>query len=182
MLTTPSQTVGPFFAYGLTARQYGYNYSSVHSHTLVDDSISGERINIIGQVFDGQGLVINDAMIELIQDFEVNGQKITKMSRQGTGPDPENKFRFTTVKPVQGGEEAPHIRVILMMRGSLQHLHTHLYFSDENEANNQDLLLNSINQERRNTLIANKFIKNNQVYYTFDIHMQGPLETVFLGL
>lgn len=182
MLTTPSQTVGPFFAYGLTARQYGYDYSSVHSHALVDASISGERINIVGQIFDGQGLIINDAMIELIQDFDLDGKITTKMARQGTGPDPENKFHFTTIKPAKNGDGAPNIRVILMMRGSLQHLHTRLYFSDENEANNQDFLLNSINLERRKTLIANKFIKNNQVYYSFNIHMQGPLETVFLGL
>ena len=24
---TPSQTVGPYFAYGLTAKQYGYNFT-----------------------------------------------------------------------------------------------------------------------------------------------------------
>ena len=33
---TPSQTVGPFFAYGLTAVQYGYDYTSIANDLLVD--------------------------------------------------------------------------------------------------------------------------------------------------
>lgn len=182
MLTTPSQTVGPFFAYGLTAKQYGYDYSSVHSQSLVTDSQLGERIFITGQIFDGQGLIINDAMIELVQNFELDGKTITKMARQGTGPDPEHKFSFITVKPKTSENEAPHINIILMMRGSLQHLYSRLYFSDETEANNKDYLLNSVALDRRNTLIAQKFVKNGQTFYEFKIHMQGPNETVFFDL
>ncbi len=33
---TPSQTVGPFFAYGLTAVQYSYDYTSIADDLLVD--------------------------------------------------------------------------------------------------------------------------------------------------
>jgi protocatechuate 3,4-dioxygenase, alpha subunit len=182
METTPSQTVGPFFAYGLTAKQYGYDYSSIFEASLVDDKISGERVKIIGQLFDGEGNRINDAMVELVQEFEVNGQKIIKMARQGTGPDAENRFIFTTVKPNLKKGEMPYINVIVLMRGSLRHLHTRLYFSDETEANNQDNLLNSIEKARRNTLIAKKFEKNNQVFYEFNIRMQGENETVFFDL
>jgi len=32
---TPSQTVGPFFAYSLTAQQYGYPYDSLVHHALL---------------------------------------------------------------------------------------------------------------------------------------------------
>lgn len=181
MLTTPSQTVGPFFAYGLTARQYNYDYSSVLENNLADDSIEGERINIIGQIFDGEGNRINDAMVELVQKFEIDGQKIAKMARQGTGPDAENRFRFITIKPTGNEGDAPHIDVIVLMRGSLRHLYTRLYFSDETD-NSNDNLLNSISADRRNSMIANKFVKNNHVFYEFNIRMQGEEETVFFDL
>ena len=34
---TPSQTVGPYFAYGLTAKQYGYPQTSIAEGVLVGD-------------------------------------------------------------------------------------------------------------------------------------------------
>jgi protocatechuate 3,4-dioxygenase, alpha subunit len=173
MQTTPSQTVGPFFAYGLTAKQYGYDYSSIFENNLVDDSIVGERINITGQLFDGQGNRINDAIVELVQEFVIDGKKSVKMARQGTGPDAENRFHFTTVKPSYFENNAPNISVIVTMRGSLMHLFTRIYFSDETENNSRDNLLNSVEEYRRKTLIANKFAKNGQVFYKFDIIMQG---------
>ncbi len=48
---TPSQTVGPFFAYGLTARQYGYDFSSIIDGLLIKPETEGERIYIKGNVF-----------------------------------------------------------------------------------------------------------------------------------
>ena len=64
---TPSQTVGPFFAYGLTAVQYAYDYTSIADDLLVGADDDAHRIIITGCVYDGQGAVIPDAMIELIQ-------------------------------------------------------------------------------------------------------------------
>jgi protocatechuate 3,4-dioxygenase, alpha subunit len=178
---TPSQTVGPFFAYCLTAKQYGYNYNSIITDSLVDESVEGERILITGRIFDGHGNVISDAVIELIQYFETNNQDvISKMARVGTGTSDDNSFTFTTIKPKAIKDQTPFISVIIMMRGSLHHLHTRLYFSDEN--NQLDSLLNSIPEVRRNSLIANKLIKNNQVIYEFNIRMQGDNETVFFAI
>jgi protocatechuate 3,4-dioxygenase, alpha subunit len=181
MLQTPSQTVGPFFAYSLTAKQYGYNYNSIITDSLVDESVEGERILITGRIFDGQGNVIPDAIIELIQYFEIDNQEIkSKIARVGTGTSNDSSFTFTTIKPKAINGQAPFIGVIIMMRGSLHHLHTRLYFSDEN--NQQDSLLNSIPQDRRNSLIANKLQKNNQVFYEFNIRMQGENETIFFEI
>ena len=178
---TPSQTVGPFFAYSLTAKQYGYNYNSIITDSLVDETAEGERILIKGQIFDGQGNVIPDAIIELIQYFESENQEINSIiARLGSGTSDDSSFSFTTVKPKAINSQAPFISVIIMMRGSLHHLHTRLYFSDEN--NQQDLLLNSIPENRRNSLIASKLQKNNQVLYEFNIRMQGENETVFFAL
>jgi protocatechuate 3,4-dioxygenase alpha subunit len=195
MLQTPSQTVGPFFAYSLTAKQYGYNYNSIITDSLVDETIEGERIYITGKIFDGQGKVIPDAIIELIQRYEVVGMRYevenpepktsylrphtSKIARLGTGTTPDNSFTFTTIKPKAINGQAPFISVIIMMRGSLHHLYTRLYFADEVAANQQDALLNIVPIERRNTLIAKKIEKNNQVFYEFNIKMQGEEETAF---
>jgi protocatechuate 3,4-dioxygenase alpha subunit len=178
---TPSQTVGPFFAYSLTAKQYGYNYNSIITDSLVDETDEGERILIKGQILDGQGDVIPDAIIELIQYFETDNQEIkSKIARVGTGTSGDGSFTFTTIKPKAINGQAPFIGVIIMMRGSLHHLHTRLYFSDEN--NQQDLLLNSIAEDRRNSLIANKLQKNSQIFYEFNISMQGENETIFFKI
>jgi protocatechuate 3,4-dioxygenase alpha subunit len=186
---TPSQTIGPFFAYSLTAQQYGYNYDSIVSGSLVDETIEGQRIIITGQIFDGQGKPINDAVIELWQpDLRFENDKNSKSSigfaRLGTGPTPDHSFRFTTIKPKVANGQAPHINVIVMMRGSLHHLYTRLYFDDESEANEQDALLNAVPDHRRSTLIATKSERNNEVSYQFNIRIQegengGSGETVF---
>ena len=43
---TPSQTVGPYFAYGLTPEQYGYAFTSIAGPVLTTDEADGERIVI----------------------------------------------------------------------------------------------------------------------------------------
>ena len=66
------------------------------------------------------------------------------------------------------------------MRGSLHHLYTRLYFSDE--ANDNDPILHSVDAARRQTLIARREEKNSRTFYHFDIHMQGENETVFFDV
>ena len=173
---------------------------------MVNESIEGERILITGRIFDGQGNVIPDAIIELNQmdlrfndlrfndlenvkdsQFEIKNQKSKIVNplgfaRVGTGTSVDGSFTFTTIKPKAINGQAPFIGVIIMMRGSLHHLHTRLYFSDESENNQQDLLLNSIPEDRRISLIANKLQKNNQIFYEFNIRMQGENETVFFAI
>ena len=75
--TTPSQTIGPFFAYSLTAEQYGYNFNSLVNDKLTNEAIAGEKIYITGKVFDGAGNTIHDAMIELWQ-ADADGNYITQ--------------------------------------------------------------------------------------------------------
>ena len=52
---TPSQTIGPFFAYGLTPRQYNYPLPDIAGGTIAADDTPGERIRIEGRVLDGAG-------------------------------------------------------------------------------------------------------------------------------
>ena len=195
---TPSQTVGPFFAYALTAEQYGYPYDSLMNHLLVSPETPGQRIIINGRILDGAGVTISDAVIEFWQadaqghyrtaPIEENTATHTDrgflgFGRMGTGTLPGHQFQFTTLKPGAIGEgSAPHINIMLMMRGSLRNLYTRLYFADEPEANAQDTLLNAVPAERRATLLTHRKEVNGEIQYVFDIHMQGPDETVFFEL
>ncbi|MDQ3845098.1 MAG: protocatechuate 3,4-dioxygenase subunit alpha, partial [Bacteroidota bacterium] len=96
----PSQTVGPFFAYSLTAEQYGYDYNSLMNGLLIDAESEGERITITGNIYDGEGETISDALIELWQaDAEGRYRSVaiskkndgfTGFGRLGTGTDAQH--------------------------------------------------------------------------------------------
>ena len=131
-LQTPSQTVGPYFAYGLTAAQYGYDFDQIANDVLVEDDVPGDRIHIVGRVFDGKNEVIPDAMIEVWQP------DIKAFGRIGTGTDSKNRFHFETIKPQGQDGQAPHLVLIVLMRGLLVHAYTRIYFSDEAATNAQD--------------------------------------------
>ncbi|MGI9481966.1 MAG: protocatechuate 3,4-dioxygenase subunit alpha, partial [Hyphomicrobiales bacterium] len=152
-----------------------------------------EHIRIRGQVLDGEEVPINDAMIEIWQadnkgryvnaDDPASNTGFTGFGRFGTGTDAENRFIFDTVKPgsIEAGS-APHINVIVFMRGMLSHAYTRFYFSDETVANEVDPVLNAVPEERRATLIAERDEENGDVIYSIDIRMQGDRETVFFDV
>ncbi len=168
---TPSQTVGPFFAYSLTPEQYSYDFRGLVDNNLVDSLTNKDVITIVGKIFDGEGAVIPDAIVEIWQNDGEN----KLFGRFGTGTDKENRFIFHTLKPKSVNEQAPYLTVIVFMRGQLIHSYTRIYFSDETVFNDKDAVLNSVPKERKNTLIAQK----NGNIYTFNINMQGDNETVF---
>lgn len=185
---TPSQTVGPYFAYGLSPEQYGYQMlSSIAGSAMAPDDVEGQRIRVEGRVFDGAGNPISDALIEVWQadsmgryahpsDPRGSNSNFKGFGRCGTGTDPRNRFWFDTIKPGAAGDgQAPHLNVIVTMRGMLLHAFTRVYFPDE-PANASDPVLNAVPADRRGTLIATK---QSDGVYRFDIHMQGGNETVF---
>jgi protocatechuate 3,4-dioxygenase, alpha subunit len=181
---TPSQTIGPFFAYSLTATQYGYNFNSIINENLINDGAEGKQIFITGNVFDGEGNAIHDAMIELWQ-ADANGNYITQypnipisninfkgFGRLGTGTKEDKSFTFKTIKPGSVNGQAPHINV--------HALYTRIYFADEQ--NDNDPLYKSIDMERRKTLIARHKEVDGKIFYQFNIYMQGENETVFFDV
>lgn len=188
---TPSQTVGPFFAYALTPEQYGYDFASVAGGKLATDDTPGQRIRIEGRVLDGNGVVVPDAMIEIWQADEQGryahpadprGSNVgfKGFGRVGTGTDPQSRFIFDTVKPGSiDGAQAPHINVVVFARGLLTHAYTRIYFSDEAAANARDPALATVPEDRRHTLIAVRDETAAGAVFRFDIRMQGPEETVF---
>ena len=187
---TPSQTVGPYFAYGLSPEQYGYDFSSIAGGDMAPPEVEGQRIRVEGRVFDGEGVVVPDALIEIWQadslgryahpsDPRGSNATFKGFGRFGTGTDKQSRFIFHTVKPgAVDAEQAPHLNVIVTMRGMLLHAFTRIYFGDET-ANATDKVLNVVPADRRHTLIARPIGGN---IYRFDIHMQGDNETVFFDV
>ncbi len=154
---TPSQTVGPFFAIGLGA--------TVDSRVVPEGSTGALRLS--GQIFDGAGQPVPDAVIETWQPEGV-GRSAT---------DDEGHFSFLTIKPSQKAAttRAPHIDVSVFARGLLTRLITRVYFPDESGANETDPVLRSLSPEERATLIG----VSEGGGLRFDIHLQGGRETVF---
>ena len=190
---TPSQTVGPYFAYGLCPEQYNFDLKSLFTASVADYDAAGEHISIVGQVFDGDGNVIGDAMIEVSQvdsqgrypasRAEVEASGFRGFARVGTGTDPQKRFIVETIKPGRASaDEAPHLNVIVTMRGMLLHTFTRIYFDDEAAANERDAVLGLVPAERRATLIARREPGTSKMVYRFDIRMQGEQETVFFDL
>jgi protocatechuate 3,4-dioxygenase, alpha subunit len=185
---TPSQTVGPYFAYALTPEQYGYPLASIIGPAMADATTPGQPIRIEGCVYDGKGEPVTDAVIEIWQAGS-DGHYVTRpganayftgFGRCGTGTDREAKFWFDTVRPGAARVgDAPHINVTVMMRGLLVHVFTRIYFADEAHANASDPVLAQVPAERRETLVARLVSPS---LYRFDIHMQGDAETVFFDL
>lgn len=190
---TPSQTVGPYFAYGLTPEQYGYDFNELAGNRLTDDATEGERIHIVGRVLDGEGNAVDDAMIEIWQadahgryahpaDPRGSNLAFKGFGRYGTGTDSELRFMFDTIKPGSVEGQAPHITMCVMCRGMLSHAFTRIYFSDEAEANGGDAVLATVPDDRRDTLIAERDETAAGIVYRFDVHLQGDHETVFFDL
>jgi len=186
---TPSQTVGPFYAIGLTRETL---------NVMAVEGSQGERIRIEGQVLDGDGVAIPDVMVELWQANSYGRYKhpddkqgkpldptFTGWGRSGT--DERCFYSFETIKPgpVPGNDDtvqAPHVNVVIFARGMLVHAFTRIYFDDE-AANASDAVLLSIkNKARRRTLIAQRGARDGRTVYRFDIRLQGGIETVFFDM
>lgn len=189
MKQTPAQTVGPFYAIGLTSETM---------NVLATDSIQGQRIRIEGRVFDGDGKPMPDAMVEIWQANAYGrynhpddkqekpfDSSFTGWGRSGT--DENCLYSFETIKPgpVPGpgdSVQAPHVNVVVFARGMLVHAFTRIYFSDE-PANENDPVLKSIKKKtRRPTLIAARTECGGKPVYHFDIRLQGKDETVFFDM
>lgn len=186
---TPSQTVGPFFHYGLLDKG-GENI-------LVTEQTRGQRIYISGRVIDGNGDPISDALLEIWQadssgiynhPTDPNHAKADKhfagFGRVGTNND--GQFTFKTVKPGavafdETKQQAPHINVRVFARGMLTHAYTRLYFSDEADANADDPVFNLVPADRQHTLVAH-LEAGELPTYCFNVVLQGEHETAFFDL
>jgi protocatechuate 3,4-dioxygenase alpha subunit len=166
---TPSQTIGPYFAYGLTPVQYGYPFKGIAPPPPQQNFT--EAISIEGCIYDGAGVVMDDALVEIWVE------QTRFFARCGTGSHAENRFQFKLPKPPSlSHQPAPFITACIFARGLLNHCFTRIYFEDDAERNAHDPVLALVEEQRRQTLIAAQLAPGQ---YRFDIHMQGAKETVF---
>ncbi len=181
---TPSQTVGPYYALGL---------EPLYRTEIAPASAIGERVQVSGTVFDGNGIPVSDAVIEIWQ-ADADGIYAHRDDPRSDAHDPafqgwgrvptdaQGRFSFITIKPgrvpgLKGTTQAPHLVALVFMRGLLRAAPTRIYFSDE-ATNPEDPILALVPAERRRTLIANT---TGPAQYTWDVHMQGETETVFFS-
>jgi protocatechuate 3,4-dioxygenase alpha subunit len=181
---TPSQTVGPFFDFGLCFDR----------GPLVVDPGSPHAITIEGRVIDGAGVLVPDALLEFWQADERGRYRCPADPRNPGIEDgfdgfarvptrSDGRFRLTTLKPGKvagpgGSWQAPHLLVGVFARGLLTPQLTRLYFEDE-IANAEDPILAHVPKPRRGTLIARAA---GPACYHWDLVLQGEGETVFFDV
>ncbi|MGC9665028.1 protocatechuate 3,4-dioxygenase subunit alpha [Planosporangium sp. 12N6] len=183
---TPSQTVGPYLAIGLTWPDGPY---------VVPEGTPG-AIVVTGRVYDGAGQPVTDGLVETWQadpDGRFDHPADPRGARASTVPgfrgfgrcntDADGRFRIVTVKPgplptPDGRTEAPHLDVSVFARGLVNRVVTRLYFPDEAEANAVDPVLEAVPADRRATLVAEATDDG----YHVEIRLQGENETVFFDV
>jgi protocatechuate 3,4-dioxygenase alpha subunit len=152
---TPSQTVGPFFGFALPF------------DGDAEGATGPDAVRITGQVFDGDGAPVVDAMLEIW-----HGETFARCGTDGSG-----RYAVTVSKPHPTAAGAPHLEVTVFARGLLRQLATRIYFPGE-AANATDPVLAQVDAGRRGTMIA----RPEGDALRFDVHLRGPGETVFFAL
>ena len=177
---TPGQTVGPFFGLALPYPGGG---------DLVSE-FGADAVRLHGTVYDGAGDGVPDALLELWQldgagaipraAGALRRDRSTGFTGFGrVATDAEGRYGFTTVTPgvaVRGN--APFFAIAVFARGLLNRLFTRAYLPDGDV--DADPLLACVDPERRATLLCAAENASGRPGYRFDIHLQGPHETVFL--
>ena len=166
LVATASQTVGPFFHFGLT---------TIPRDRMVDHFSTGDPIRLTIRVTDGDSVPVADAMLELCQDGV--------FGRMPTGED--GCCGFDTVHPssLQPRHKEPgaaHISVCVFARGLLRQLHTRIYFEGD-PGLEHDRVLRLVPADRRTTLLA---VRDDSTTpnWRFELRLQGPGETVFFNV
>jgi protocatechuate 3,4-dioxygenase, alpha subunit len=179
LVSSGSQTVGPFFSIGLTHLCAG------------QASRETPPVNVRGRVLDGNGDGVLDAVLEIWQ-ADPRGQYSSGPADDSGLPsgfariatESDGCFSFTTCRPGpvvfdDKRKQAPHLVVLVFARGLLRQLVTRMYFSGE-RANDEDPVLQSIPKDRRATLIACQ-ASSSAGNLEWNIVLQGEEETVFFA-
>lgn len=169
LIATPSQTVGPFFSFGLTTNH--------RLGRLVPAGVSVDCITLKIRIVSGDGEPVPDSMIEL---WHRGPDDTFLFGRLGT--DETGSAAFDTVWPRTGSSEsgdAAHWNLCIFMRGLLRHVYTRVY--RPGPALSADPVLLLVPEHRRGTLVA-KPSGDSPDTWLFDVRLQGDQETVFFNV
>ncbi|GAA5148375.1 protocatechuate 3,4-dioxygenase subunit alpha [Microbacterium pseudoresistens] len=176
--TTGSQTIGPFFAFGL-------EYPRMHE--VVPPQSPGSIV-LGGTVYDGAGDPVPDSMIEIwstdsdgsvprLRGFLArDGRSFTGFGRAFTND--EGRYEFWTRNPGAPGDGAPFFAAVIFSRGLPSKLHTRIYLPGNDALLEADPLLSRLTAPERDTLVATRAPDG---HLQHDIRLQGQKETVFLA-
>jgi protocatechuate 3,4-dioxygenase, alpha subunit len=195
---TPGQTVGPFFGLGLP----------YPGDSDLLGRADPDAVRLHGKVYDGARKGVPDALVELWQpdgagripraagSLRRDGStRFTGFGRVAT--DADGRYSFTTVTPGVASRHksarhavpegafasarqgnAPFFAITVFARGLLNRLFTRAYLPDGDL--DADPLLTEVDAGRRPTLLCAAESVSGRPSYRFNIHLQGPNETVFL--
>lgn len=193
---SPSQTAGPYVHIGCVPNFAGITgvYETDLGSVMVRDGALGDRISVTGCVFDGTGTPLKDALIEIWQ-ADANGLYPGTDPRGGADPHftgwgraagdgDTGEWSFDTIRPgavpfPDGRMMAPHISFWIVARGINIGLQTRMYFPGDPMLVDDPWLTRIEHQNRVQTLIG---VEVTPGTYRFDIHLQGPNETVFFDV
>jgi protocatechuate 3,4-dioxygenase, alpha subunit len=178
MRETPSQTVGPFFA--ILLDWHGGPYAAP------EDAPDG--CWLAGTVYDGAGEPVPDALVEIWQPAPLNG--FARCLGRADGG-----YRLWIRRPGPNTDgQAPHVALSVFARGLIDRVVTRVYFPEDADGHATDPVLKALG-DHAGTLVAAKasFEQAGSLDasrprpaqfdgYRFDIHLQGPHETVFFSI
>lgn len=178
LIAIPSQTVGPFFHFGLA--------TNTALGRIAPGNESAERMALRVCVLDGDGTPVPDALVEVYHADATGAYPASPSERGGfTGfgrlpTDAEGVCTFQTIRPGRVESSAPHITVCILARGLLRHVYTRIYFSGDSGLD-ADPILALVPADRRSTLMATR-VAGTADAWAFVIRLQGDRETVFFDL
>ena len=193
---TVSQTAGPYVHIGLAPDVAGLRGFAPLGTDIAGPHAKGTRIRVEGRIYDGEGALVKDAMIEVWQANAAGiyahpgdpGYAGVEVGFRGWGRVAwsleTGLWSLETVRPgvVAAQGSAPHLSLWIVARGINSGLHTRMYFPDCAVENAADPLLAALPGDRRQTLIADQDDHEGGTQYRFDIVLQGDAETVFLDV
>ena len=153
LISTGSQTIGPFFSIGL---------SELCQQPSTPESAPAGTITITGKLFDGDQKPIPDAVFE----FWSKGQFVRVATTE------DGSFSAVLRKP----SDTHCFDVLIFMRGLLRPVSSRVYFGAANNLSN-DECLQQVPNDRTATLLARP--GTSASHFLWDVRMQGENETVF---
>ena len=198
-IATSSQTVGPFFHFGLTP-------NAALGQVAAPD-VPGERVRLRIRVLDADGLPVPDALVEIYQadasgkyppppQAPTGADRLPAFTGFGRLPtDADGVCVFETIKPGRvDAAQAPHINVCLLGRGLLRQLYTRIYFAGD-AGHDTDPIIGLVPPDRVPTLMARRLQdadetpearttapESHAFTWEFTLRLQGQDETVFFDL
>jgi len=164
---TSSQTIGPF-------PHEAWRWAELLSRS---GPAGARSVSLHGAMWDGQGQPVNDGWVEAWtpQAVGVEGDRpLPGFRRQATGS--QGEFTLVLSLPPEPVPGEPLAWITLFGRGILKHQFSAVFLPDAPGLADSALLA-QVPAARRDTLIAQRQPDGS---YRWDIHLQGPRETVFL--